>query len=181
MFARFSNSNLDDSKFIDFMAEFTQSLHSKIIGDKSFDDINCKSTKDKNIVIAKIDHLEKLMNDYLCITKEEYVVEDVLEFVKETVSDDICPEDVELYEECLQDIILNVDNDTKLLDKQNFPSLLAIMAYAAIIEEDALLEEWIPCYFRYNNDYIRNQRKNVEAMKQSFDQYVTKRRNKEVV
>lgn len=49
------------------MTEFVRSLHSKKIEGESFDDIlsDTKSTKDKGIVIKKINHLEKLMNKYL--------------------------------------------------------------------------------------------------------------------
>lgn len=67
LFARFVNSGLDDEKFIEFMAEFSQSLHSKEIDGISFDSLNGKSTKDKAVVVNKINHLEQLMNDYLHI------------------------------------------------------------------------------------------------------------------
>ena len=65
LFARFIQSENEDQKFIEFMTEFVQSLHSKNIEDVSYDDLNGKSTKDKNVVIGKIKHLEKLMNEYL--------------------------------------------------------------------------------------------------------------------
>lgn len=67
LFARFMDSGLDDKKFVEFMAEFNQSLHSKAIDGVSFDDLNGKSTKDKAVVVSKINHLELLMNDYLHI------------------------------------------------------------------------------------------------------------------
>lgn len=67
LFARFVKSQTDDTRFIEFMAEFARSLHNKSIGGVSFDDIlaESKSTKDKGIVTKKINHLEKLMNEYL--------------------------------------------------------------------------------------------------------------------
>lgn len=67
LFARFVNSGLDDEKFIEFMVKFSHSLHSAEINGVTFDDLNDKSTKDKNVVISKIRHLEQLMNDYLHI------------------------------------------------------------------------------------------------------------------
>jgi DNA-directed RNA polymerase specialized sigma24 family protein len=69
LFARFVNSGVNDDKFIEFMAEFSQSLHSKEIDGVTFDNLNGKSTKDKAVVVSKINHLELLMNDYLHIKK----------------------------------------------------------------------------------------------------------------
>lgn len=67
LFSRFVRTWSDDKRFIEFMTEFVRSLHSKKIEGESFDDIlsDTKSTKDKGIVIKKINHLEKLMNKYL--------------------------------------------------------------------------------------------------------------------
>lgn len=72
LFARFVNSGLDDERFIEFMTEFSQSLHSTEINGITFDELNGKSTKDKNVVISKINHLEKLMNQYLHIEPESF-------------------------------------------------------------------------------------------------------------
>ena len=72
LFARFVNSGLDDERFIEFMTEFSQSLHSTEINGITFDELNGKSTKDKSVVIGKINHLEKLMNQYLNIEPERF-------------------------------------------------------------------------------------------------------------
>lgn len=84
LFARFAKMKLEDIKFIEFMTEFAESLHNKRIGDISFDDLNGKSTKDKNVVINKINHLEKLMKEYFYmedsdISNKEEVGEDFVE------------------------------------------------------------------------------------------------------
>lgn len=67
VFARFVDTGLDDERFIEFMTEFSQSLHSMEINGITFDELNGKSTKDKSVVINKINHLEQLMNSYLNI------------------------------------------------------------------------------------------------------------------
>lgn len=66
LFAKFVKMGIADEKFIEFMSEFSRSLHSKKIEGESFDDISedKKSTKDKGIVEKKMKHLEKLMMDY---------------------------------------------------------------------------------------------------------------------
>lgn len=75
LFSRFTKLGLDDKCFADFIAEFNKTLHSKKIEDQSFDDLSVGSTKDKNIVVTKINHLETLMNEFLHINKEEIIGE----------------------------------------------------------------------------------------------------------
>ena len=65
LFARFVKMGFDDGRFIEFMAEFSRSLHSREINGKTFDDLNGKATKDKAGVLYKINHLEQLLNGYL--------------------------------------------------------------------------------------------------------------------
>lgn len=65
LFSRFIKGGTEDEKFIDFMEEFASCLHSKQIEGVSFDDLNTKATKDKNVVIKKMNHLERLMGEYL--------------------------------------------------------------------------------------------------------------------
>lgn len=169
LFARFIQAETDDKKFIEFMAEFTQSLHTKKINGISYDDLNGKSTKDKNVVLGKMDHLEKLMYEFLDVNKEDVLINDTLTFVKDNVSQDATQDDIELYEDCLNDLTLNVDNDTKLLNKQNHPSLVAIVAYAC--EKDIYMDEWFIDFFEQNKDYIRNQKDNLLHMIQSLEDY----------
>lgn len=65
LFARFEKLGLEDERFIEFMSAFGKELHGKVIHKVSFDDLNGKSTKDKNVVIGKMRHLEWLMTDFL--------------------------------------------------------------------------------------------------------------------
>lgn len=170
LFSRYAKIENDDKRFVNFMAEFIRALHSKKINNISYDDLNGRSTKDKNVVLGKMEHLEKLMYEFLGVNKEDAVVDDVLAFVRENVSQDTTQDDIELYEDCLKDLTLNVDNNTKLLDKQNHPSLVAIVAYAC--EKDICLDEWFADYFDKNKDYIRNQKENYLHMRRSIDQFV---------
>lgn len=71
LFAKFTDTGLEDGNFVDFMAEFAQSLHSKEVNGVTFDILNGKSTKDKSVVLGKMAHLEYLMNTYLGISQEE--------------------------------------------------------------------------------------------------------------
>lgn len=140
----------------------------------SFNEIGNGSTKDRNVIIEKMNHLEKLMNEFLHIN-EKYLEEiDVLRFVKENVNSNTDDEDIELYRDCLDDLTVNVDNNTKLLDKQNNPSLIAIIAYAC--DRDIYIDEWFVRFFKSHCTYIFNQKENYLAMKSSLDTYVERSR-----
>lgn len=79
LFDRFTKSELEDEQFIDFMMAFNESLHMKAVGEDTYDSLNEKSTKDKNIVVKKLALLENLMNEFLHIKKEELVSKFVIE------------------------------------------------------------------------------------------------------
>ncbi len=67
LFDRFTRLNQDDKKFADFVIQFKGKLHSKAVRGISFDQLNEKSTKDKSIVIGKLNCLETLMKNYFKI------------------------------------------------------------------------------------------------------------------
>lgn len=175
LFARFVKTGFDDSRFIEFMAEFSRSLHRREINGKSFDDLNGKATKDKAVVLNKINHLEKLMNEYLGIGKEAGPVDgekSILEFLRDTVSPGITQEDFSLYQEILEDLSLNVDHSSKLLEEANRPSLLALVAYS--IEMDMDLDIWIVEFFKKNAAYCSNQAENYKNMVKELTAYFRK-------
>nr|DAW84267.1 MAG TPA: Protein of unknown function DUF262 [Bacteriophage sp.] len=175
LFARFVMTGFDDSRFIEFMAEFSRSLHRREINGKSFDDLNGKATKDKAVVLNKINHLEKLMNEYLGTGKEAGPVDgekSILEFLRDTVSPGITQEDFSLYQEILEDLTLNVDHSSKLLEEANRPSLLALVAYS--IEKDMDLDIWIVEFFKKNAAYCSNQTENYKNMVKELTAYFRK-------
>ena len=65
LFARFCKLGLPDEMFVEFMDMFWITLHEKAVDGVTFDDLNGKSTKDKNVVLGKMRHLERLMMDFL--------------------------------------------------------------------------------------------------------------------
>lgn len=169
VFARFKKTGLDDGKFIEFMTEYAQSLHNKFEEIENVS-INGKkrSTKDKAVVIEKIEYMEKMMNEFLHIDETDLEEVDTLEFVRENVKSDATEEDVNFYSDMLDDYTLEVDNDTKLLDEHNRPSLVALVGYACENECDDKLTEFIKQWFAVNSVYILNQKNNYETMLRSF-------------
>lgn len=169
VFARFKKLGLNDGKFVEFMTEYAQSLHNMMKETEIDSETGKKkSTKDKVVVVDKINMVENLMNEFLHINKEDLDDVSVLDFIKENVNPDVTDEDVEFYSEMLDDITLEVDNDTKLLDEHNRPSLIALVGYACQNEIDDKLVEWIKSFFVNNAMYILNQRENFIYMKKSL-------------
>lgn len=80
-FHKFTAFGLEDSKFADFLKEFQRTLHSKTFAEyenKSFDTYDSgKGTKDKKVVMDKLDILEKLMKEYLHIKETDKVEEEI--------------------------------------------------------------------------------------------------------
>ena len=169
LFDKFTQTGLDDVEFGKFLNAFVNGLRNKEVGGKQFDMVDdTGSTKDKANIVTKLCILETLMNEFLHINKEDLDDINVLDFVKENVNPDVTDEDVEFYSEMLDDITLEVDNDTKLLDEHNRPSLIALVGYACQNDIDDKLVEWIKSFFVNNAMYILNQRDNFIHMKNSL-------------
>ena len=172
-FNRFLELGVEDSKFAEFLKAFKGGLRNKAVDGKLFDTVDqTGSTKDKAVISAKLHILEALLNEFLSIKEEDLEEVDILEFVKESVNPDATEEDVEFYSDMLDSLTVEVDNNTKLLDKHNKPSLVALIAYACEEECDDVLDEWIKNWFATNTTYILNQKENFLHMVNYFNDKV---------
>lgn len=184
LFARFINSEDDDQKFIEFMTEFVQSLHSKSINGVSFDDIlESNNTKDKGIVTKKMNHLVQLMNEYfdnnneVINTVDSHVstntdiefIADVLDIDSDTIKDNM-----DTYNEDL-DLLLktHVWNGLELLEDENRHSLLAMVVYSYV--NDVKIDDWFAQYVK-RNKYYKDQKVNFIHMKNDLDRYCEEHR-----
>lgn len=169
LFEKFKKLGIEDSKFGEFLNEFVEGLREKEVDGRLFDKADEHgSTKDKSVIETKLHILETLMNEFLHINKEDLEELNTLEFVKKNVDSNITEEDVEDFSNMLDDYTLEVDNNTKLLDKNNKPSLTALVAYACKNDCDEKLTDFIKQWFAANTMYILNQKKNYETMLRSF-------------
>lgn len=164
VFHEFTTYNIEDSKFIDFMSAYKNELCQKEIDGVSMSDFKDKQSKKKATITGKIELLVKLMNEFLHINEEDLEEVNTLDFIKENVKSDATEEDIEFYSDMLDDLTLEVDNDTKLLDEHNRPSLIALVGYACENECDDILNEWIKNWFATNTAYILNQKANYLHM-----------------
>lgn len=185
LFSRFVNTGEVDSRFIDFMAEFKNKLMNKKVNNISFEELcinpetgKSRGTKDKSIVIQKLDLLEALMKEYLHIkepeeiTDEESFISDVVGIDKNEAHEnmDVYREDLNgsdglngLKDSCIKD-------GSKLLEPQNNLSLLAMVAYSYKIGQN--LDAWLTKFASENNTYIANQRQNYLHMCNDFDEFI---------
>lgn len=171
-FDKFTKLGVEDSKFAEFLCAFKDGLRDKSVDGQLFDTVDQSgSTKDKAVINAKLHILETLLYEFLHINKEDLEEVNILDFVKENVKSDATEGDVELYSDMLDDLTLEVDNDTKLLDEHNRPSLIALVGYAC--EHDIDLDEWIKEWFTTNTTYILNQKDNFNAMVQNLQKWAT--------
>ncbi len=174
LFNRFTNLEIEDGRFADFLKEFKNGLRNKSVDGKLFDTVDSSAgTKDKSIIISKLHILETLMLEYLHINKVEKEEIDEETFIADIVG--ISKKDVHIDLECYKDTLEDLKNNTirdgsKLLNNENNPSLLAMVAYSYKKDED--LDEWMADFASKNNTYIADQRKNFYCMRDDFEEYL---------
>lgn len=171
LFDRFVKLGLDDSKFGEFMNAFVDELRNKSVNGKLFYTVDMSgSTKDKSVIIDKLHILETLMKEFLHIEETKDVTPEV--FVAEMVDMpvDEVKEEMECYEETLEELENNTIRDgSKLLDLANRLSLLAMVAYS--YKHDVDLDDWLEDYAANNNTYFVDQKKNYFYMIKSLHDY----------
>ncbi len=181
VFSRFKKFNLPDRMFADFMSYFIDSLGNlESDGDEFISVYRNSSTKDKSVVVGKIEGVTKLMKEFLHIDMEnrEKTIQEVSEpmtdseFINKNVGVDIesVYENMDLYIDSLDDLLDNtIKVGSKLLEPENRQSLLAMVAYS--YEEDKDLDDWLKKYAENNNTYLKNQKENYLHMVESLEDY----------
>lgn len=95
LFHRFTNYEIDDDKFIDFLHMFDEKLHSKHIDGDSFDElVKLGGTKGKGVIERKLRILTDLMEEYLGVAEDyndEYIENKDTVKIKEAIdsTDDV--------------------------------------------------------------------------------------------
>lgn len=192
-FSTFDKLDLHDVYFGDFLKAFVDRLKYQEIDGENWDDIDsCRNTKDKSLILRKVDYIEKLMLDFLHTHNNEeqhsYKDEEIsnntdseletsistCDFVRENVGINIDSEDVELYEMCLDDYTVEIDESAKQMVDGNTQSFVALVAYAYQKEEHDKVPYWLVDYTNRITTYNKNQKENYLHMKKDFDSYIQK-------
>lgn len=181
LFDRFTALDMDDIRFVEFLTAFKNGLREKAVDGILFDSAdNGKGTKDKAVIKAKLHTLETLMYEYLRPKEadqnpvEEADAEQAYmeAFISENVgiAIDRVTEDMDVYKDTLNDLEeRTVKLGSRLLDRENRPSLLAMTAYS--YEEDRDLDEWLEEYAKHHTKYFADQRKNYFYMREDFNRF----------
>lgn len=192
LYKKFKSLGLETKEFNNFLIGFKNNLHSITVGEYSFDELDAMNgTKHKTLIKNKIDLLEKLMLDYFSIetikikdaqtkeydddneiikeNKEEDITLNTIEFLKQNVNSNIEEDDIEFYEESLDDYLVEIPQDSKILEAENTKSMIAMCAYSYKVDED--LGEWLVDYVGRNDDYVLDQKQNFLHMKDDFDKF----------
>lgn len=180
LFDKFIKLGMNDKKFAEFLREFNRNLRNNKRNEKGllFDEIDkALSTKDKQVITEKLDLLEKLMLEFLHISKEEpedlaVTAKDIMKvYIDKNVTDEV----MELYEMEANDVSEVIENiDSGILSDANRPSFVAITAFAYNNNLSEELRNWLPA-FEKNGILFADQKKNYLYMKKLFDGYLKKK------
>ncbi len=174
LFEKFTGMGLEDSRFVNFLKMFKREYRPVRTNEKGmlFDEIDKdKGTKDKAVIISKLDMLTGLMNEYLRVENNREPAGAGL-FISENVGLDLqeTNENMECYEETLNSLEYNTIRDgSGLLNAENRYSLLAMVAYSYKNDED--LDDWMAEYAKNNDTYFTDQRKNYLHMLADFRRF----------
>ena len=138
----------------------------EVIEDDLFDTEVVREATTEDPVITNSTESLTTENEEVEKVSGEVVDDSTLDFVKEYVNDDVDNADIMDYEEDLDVMTLNVDNNSKLLEKENHKSLIAVIAYAYKIDES--IDTWFEDYFNRTNTYETDQKRNYLHMRNDF-------------
>lgn len=193
-----------DQKAFTYIDRFASRIR-KILDGKFFVECNNYSekdkTKDKQVIMDKLNMLEKLMLEFLCVNREKKVDGEGTIDGKETLGGDemangkeqrglvrdesfiaevlgmdvkMILDDMDFYNETLDDLEnRTIRVGSKLLDEQNRLSLLTMLIWA--FSEDVDLEGWLIGYATKNETYFANPKRNFLHMKQDYEKYRMKK------
>lgn len=173
LFDRFIRYGMADQRFADFLLAYHERLSDKRVNGKTFREIDKnRSTKDQFVIIRKLEFLEALMKEFLPVHErkinrgeEEAFISEYVGIDRETVH-----EDMDLYNETLDDLTTRTIRDgSRLLDRRNRRSLLAMVAYS--YKEDKDLDDWLHEYAKSNTMYLADQEQNFMQMQRDFEKF----------
>ena len=160
-----------------------------------------KHTKDKKVIQQKIDYLHTLLVDFLHIKEnkpnedaesesikdssensedeessiigvDDRIDQNDIDFVHTHVNEKVDPDDIEFYNECLQDTKVSAN-----VYQQCKTALIALMVYAAQNNQDHEFEQWIGEYQNADDEYSSNQGINFRFMKRDFENFLVGKGN----
>ena len=170
LFGKFAKLEIEDSYFAEFLKEFNENMRTDKKNKKGllFDEIDKDlSTKDKQVITDKLELLENLMLEFL---RDKQTDDET--FLAENLNIDVktLRNEMDYYTETLDKLEeKTIKFGSKLLEKENRKSLLAMVVYS--FREDVDLDDWLAEYAQNTDTYIIDQKQNFLHMKADFEQY----------
>ena len=170
LFHKFTALGCEDGRFADFLRHFMRITEGTDTNGFYGLDKNCP-TKDKTVVLHKLDRLETLMREFPGITGTgKGDGGNLMEFVRENAAPYATDEDIRQYLEVLETLTEKIDPSHALLNEENRPSLAALVAYS--FETDTDLDDWITDFAGRNDTYIADQKENYGHMVDDLKRYM---------
>lgn len=144
----------------DSVEESTEEPEPEVVENDLFDTETVDESSEEHVV-AEVTEFSAIGNMEIEHVEGEVVDNDTLDFVKECVDKNVTDIDVSYYEDDLNTITKDVQS--KLLDAVNRKSLIAVIAYAYMQDEN--YEEWFENYFKRVDTYDVDQKKNYLNMR----------------
>lgn len=180
LFDRFTKLGMKDVRFAEFLKAFKNELRYVPVNGILYDEADRdRGTKDKAVIMAKLEILQTLLLGFLQIDEPapKQVPESAFcsarEIIAEYITAEVTEEDVELYEIIANDVSEAIEDiDSVILSEQNRPSFVAVVGYAVGEDLDDLLKGWLSDYEKRRVPCIPDQRKNYLHLKADLDQFV---------
>lgn len=179
LYDRFTALGAQDSRFALFLREFKSQIraHKKKNG-LLFDEIDKgRGTKDKSVICAKLKFLESFLTDFLARQQktkrpadEELLVTELVGIGKKVFREN--REDYYETLKLLEERTIKIGSG--LLDEENRVSMLAMVAYSYLTDED--LDDWMAVFSAKNQSYYKDQRKNYRYMLQDFERFLARQK-----
>lgn len=155
VFDRFAQMSVSDKKFGEFLTAFVSGLKDKEVNENTWETLNDKkNTKDKSAIIAKVDYLMALLNDFLHIENQKDVKEEAVEeVIAEEIPDTAMEEDIEKQEEIVTEVSVVEENSVPTADEIENKKTLDFVQ--EVVDPSVDMED-VDMYKAFLDDYVRD-------------------------
>lgn len=184
LFDRFTELGMEDERFAAFLREFKSSLRYVAVDGILYDEADKdKGTKDKAVIMTKLEILKTLLYQFLKINQAErngegaeYEIYSARDIVAKYIDAEVTDDDMELFEIIANDVSEAIEDiDSAILADQNRPSFVAVVGYGVREDIDDLLPAWLSDYEKRKLVCLADQEKNYLHMREDLDRFVRHR------
>ena len=120
-----------------------------------------------------------------CLTERESICRkpmNIREFCSQIMKEDISDGEVDFCKSLLRAIVSlsSINPNSLLLEKENMPSIIAMIWYGCTKDKSGILEEWFSNYFKCVDTYKANQTENFKDMLADFTNFKEENKRKEI-